>query len=89
LKKLGLSAPKHLWQNAIYYFLFLSGGIPNSQNNKYAELTASLQGLFKFKGMMVYFLSKDPFDSNLLIGQKLHKLTKIANYRSKITVGER
>jgi len=57
--------------NAIYYFLFLTGGFPNSQNNKYAELTASLQGFFKFKGMMVYFLIKDPFLSIHSIGQKL------------------
>lgn len=31
---------------AIYYLLFFPGSIPNNQNNKYAELTWSLQGLF-------------------------------------------
>jgi len=36
--------------------LYFTGGIPNSQNNKYAELTKPLQGLFrnnKYDGLLI------------------------------------
>tara|TARA_Y200000002_G_C22676759_1_gene662411 strand:+ start:2172 stop:2399 length:228 start_codon:yes stop_codon:yes gene_type:complete len=46
LNILGLSAPTHLWHTPFIIYYFFPGSIPNNQNNKYAELTWSLQGLF-------------------------------------------
>ncbi|BFT30920.1 hypothetical protein D210916BOD24_20960 [Alteromonas sp. D210916BOD_24] len=57
---------------AIYYFFSFASRIPNSQNNKYAELTAALQGLFMIMPTMGYFLIKPARIAWFFAPQKRH-----------------
>ncbi|CAA0275042.1 hypothetical protein ALT721_1090044 [Alteromonas alvinellae] len=61
---------------AIYYFFNFSGSIPNNQNDKYAELTESLQGLFR-----------DSRDDGLLIKQpRVNSMSIYRHHGQKLDV---
>jgi hypothetical protein len=75
LNKLGLSAPTHLWHTPFIIFL---GGIPNSQNNKYAELTKPLQGLFSNNKNDGLLINQPCLRIPLGIGRLIKILTTVA-----------